>query len=312
MSVEFTNEDVSIKGKQIKMPAVKAGQFTMIISGGMLKIAEVKDEIWLPHSISDPQALITTLKQSEFRADIFTFTQRLPDTAPQFNYYHEFDNIAVVEIVSYDNWWNKLVSTNNRKRVRQSQKKGIEVRVVAFDDVLVKGIMALYNEAPVRQGRRFWHYGKDFETVKKENATYADRSEFIGAYLGSELVGYIKYVYVGKSAVIMQILSKIAERDKFTNNALIAKAIEVSSQKGAAHFVYGNFVYGKKGADNLSQFKVHNGFTRVDLPKYFIPLTIKGHLAIKFGFHHFPYNLIPKWLLGLLLALRSRLLSKSE
>jgi len=27
---------------------------------------------------------------------------------------------------------------------------------------------AIFNESPTRQGRKFWHYGKDFATVKKQ------------------------------------------------------------------------------------------------------------------------------------------------
>jgi hypothetical protein len=312
MSAELISEEVSIKGKIVNLAAIKTENFSIVISNRSIKIAEIKDETWLEEKVTDPQALLDALKQAGSRADIFTFVQRLPDTVPLFNYYHEPDNVAVVQLSTYDEWWKNTVSTNNRKRVRQSQKKGIEVRQLTFDDEFVKGIMALYNEAPTRQGRRFWHYGKDFDTVKRENSTYLERSEFIGAYLQSVLVGFIKFVYIGNCAVIMQILAKIAERDKFITNALIAKAIEVSCQKGSRYFVYGNFVYGKKGADNLSQFKVHNGFVKVDLPRYFIPLTLKGSIAIKLGFHHYPYNLIPKWLLNLILGVRARLLLKNE
>ena len=33
---------------------------------------------------------------------------------------------------------------------------------------LVNGIIGIFNQSPVRRGKPFWHYGKDFDTVKKE------------------------------------------------------------------------------------------------------------------------------------------------
>jgi len=54
---------------------------------------------------------------------------------------------------------------------------------VPFDETLVRGIWEVYNESPVRQGKPNTHYGKDIETVYKEEATFLDHSIFIGAFL---------------------------------------------------------------------------------------------------------------------------------
>ena len=40
------------------------------------------------------------------------------------------------------------------------------MRRVPFDDALVRGISRIYDETPTRQGRRFWHYGKDLDAAK--------------------------------------------------------------------------------------------------------------------------------------------------
>ena len=96
-------------------------------------------------------------------------------------------------------WWEKLPQ-EARKNTRRAAKRGVEVKVVPFDDELARGIHKICNETPVRQGRPFWHYGKDFETVKREHATYLERSEFIGAYFENELIGFIKMVYVDRLA----------------------------------------------------------------------------------------------------------------
>lgn len=312
MSSKISTEKIAFKGKQVKMPVLNINNFTIAISGKMLKFAQIKDETWQTEGVTDPLSIINVLKKSKLKADIFTFSQRLPYSKPKFKYYYELDNVAAIPISSFDHWWNNILSTSVRKHTRKAQKKGVEVKVIAFDDNLVQGIMDIYNEAPIRQGNRFWHYGKDFETVKKENSTYKDRADFIGAYYNNELIGFIKQVYVGEIANMMQIISKIKDRDKNTTNALIAKAVEVCAKKEITYLTYGNFIYGKKGADTLTEFKKHRGFEKIDIPKYFIPLTLKGYIAIKLGFHHYPHNLLPKGLLNFLLNLRYKWYKKKS
>jgi hypothetical protein len=34
-------------------------------------------------------------------------------------------------------------------------------------DAFVEGMWSIFNETPIRQGKRFWHYGKDVPTLKK-------------------------------------------------------------------------------------------------------------------------------------------------
>ncbi|MGH9398091.1 MAG: hypothetical protein ACRD18_14725, partial [Terriglobia bacterium] len=49
--------------------------------------------------------------------------------------------------------------------------------------------------------------------------------------------------------------------------------------------VYQKFSYGKKQIDGLSQFKRVNGFQKVDLPRYYVPLTRLGRVAFRLGLH---------------------------
>jgi hypothetical protein len=118
----------------------------------------------------------------------------------------------------------------------------VVVSTVAFDDQLVHQIVGIYNETPVRQGRPFWHYGKSADTVRKETETYLDQSEFLGAWVGDELVGFLKIVYVGHVARLMFILSKLSHRERPTN-ALIAKAVQRSEERRCSHLTYGSFAY---------------------------------------------------------------------
>ena len=71
---------------------------------------------------------------------------------------------------------------------------------------------SIFNETPIRQGRHYLHYGKDFETVKREFSRFLFREEILGAYLGEELVGFIMLADAGKYAFLGQIISKIAHR----------------------------------------------------------------------------------------------------
>ena len=62
---------------------------------------------------------------------------------------------------------------------------------------------------------------------------------------------------------------------------------------GIPYLVYSNFSYGKKQRDGLSDFKERNGFQRIDLPRYYVPLTRTGRAAFRLGLHrgfvdHFP------------------------
>ena len=77
----------------------------------------------------------------------------------------------------------------------------------------------------------FLHYGKNFDQVKRDEASYADRSEFICAYLGDEMVGVMKVVYRGDVASILKFLPKASHQDKRPANALIAKAVEVCASR---------------------------------------------------------------------------------
>jgi hypothetical protein len=156
-----------------------------------------------------------------------------------------------------------------------------------FGDALVRGIHAIYNECPVRQGKPFPHYGKDLERVHKEESTHLDRSIFLGAYLGDKLIGFTKLVVdeTRTQAGVMNFVSLLAHRDKAPTNALISQAVRCCAERGIAYLTYANFAYGRKERDSLADFKKNNGFTRFDLPRYYVPLTPLGKLGLALGLH---------------------------
>ena len=69
-------------------------------------------------------------------------------------------------------------------------------------------------------------------------------------------------------------------RDKAPTNALIAKAVEVCAEKGISYLTYGKYHYGKKDAKSLSDFKMRHGFDKIDIPRYYVPLTLKAKFAL--------------------------------
>lgn len=276
----------------------------LAVAGKFLRIAEVHDEIWLEgEAVQNPEVLIARLKREGAKADIFSFGQKIPDTTPKHKYHFEWDNFAVIPLTNYNAWWDGLPQ-ESRRNVRIAGKKGAVIKAVEFDEEFVRGISGIYNESPTRQGRAFPHYGKSLETVKKENGTYVERSQFIGAYLGDELIGFIKMVYIDDVASLMQILSKNGHLDKKPMNAMLAKAVELAAERGSKFLVYRKYTYGNVYSP-LTEFKRRNGFVELKYPRYYIPLTLKGRLAMRLRLHLGLRDALPPGLIRRLTSLRS-------
>ena len=117
-----------------------------------------------------------------------------------------------------------------------------------------------------------------------------DSSIFIGDPFKPEdkLIGFVKLTYdeTRTQAGLMQILSMVKHRDKAPTNALIAQAVRSCADRGISYLVYSRFTYGNKERDTLSDFKERNGFRRIDIPRYYVPLTPVGRVAFRFGLHH--------------------------
>jgi hypothetical protein len=199
---------------------------------------------------------------------------------------------------SFENWWNKQIGFKGRNKAKQAEKRGVILREVSFDDELVRGIWQIYNECPIRQGKPFSHFGKDLETVRREEVTYLESSIFIGAFLEGRLIGFVKLLCdeTGTQAGLLNIVSMIAHRDKSPTNALVVEAVRACTKRNIPHLVYSNFAYGNKQQDSLSDFKERNGFQRVEVPRYYVPLSRLGAAALSMGLHHkFTERLPESW-----------------
>ena len=260
-------EETRIRGQTLYVPSTEICGRTVIVTGKWIRTAEIKDEgVVEGVTVEDPDLFVTKLKESNLKADLFTFAQRPPEITPKYDYHRDLDNWAAIPTACFEDWWESLPQVS-RKNVRRAGKRGVVVKVIPFDDDLVRGVHRIYNSIQIRDGRLFWHYGQDVDSVRRSLATYLDRSEFIGAYLGEELIGFFKMVYVDDTATIFHIISMDEHYDKRPQNALIAKAAEVCEQKAISHLIYGKFVYGNKRRSSLVEFKRRNGFQQVNFPE---------------------------------------------
>lgn len=308
MRIVRSSIEISVKGKWFKVPALEVNGKAIIARGRWIRMAVIHDEEWLETELGDPELCVKELnkQQDGLHADIFTFAQKIPTTFPKYKYVVEWDSIAAVHITTFKDWWEKLPQ-ESRKNVRKSQKLGVVVRVKPLDDDVIAGIVAVNNDSPVRQGIRFVHYGKTFDQVKKDQSSFIDRSDFICAYLGSELIGFMKIVYRGEIASILQMLSRASHHDKKPANALVTKAIELCEAKGISYLTYGMLNYGNKRASSLRDFKIRNGFKEVLVPRFYIPLTKWGKLCLKFGLHRGLHGVLPPSIINIGVSARAKL-----
>src|SRR6516165_7632723 len=121
------------------------------IHGNMIRIARVAEGY---ESVEDPEALVGALRNSEAKIDVFTFIQSLGQRLPKYDQYlMEWENLAALHLSTFDQWYTKQIKPAARNKLRKAEKAGVIVREVPFDDELIRGISAINNETPIRQGR---------------------------------------------------------------------------------------------------------------------------------------------------------------
>jgi hypothetical protein len=276
----------------------------VVISGRFLKTISVSHEFDVP--ASSAEALVDELRKGNSGADIYTFMQRLPESYPKYPYTMAWDNVAAIPIKDYETWLLKQIYPNSRNKLKKAEKGGVVVRQLEFNDDLFRGIKEVQDECPVRQGNRFRHYGKPLETVRKEYSTYSDRATMLGAFFKDEMIGFLKIVPTDGFARTMGILTKTRYHEKAPMNALIAEAVKVCAEKKIPFLVYAQYAYGNSGSQTLMDFKASNGFEHILLPRYFVPLTFVGKLALMLRLHGDVRRFVPKPVAVRLRDLKSR------
>jgi hypothetical protein len=299
---------ISAAGRWVSVPALALGSRAAYLQGGWVKLAVVHQEDWTPGEIESPEVWLQTLKTRSIGGlvpDVFTFAQQLPNTDAKYSYPAEWRSVAAVRVRSYPEWWEALPQ-ETRKNVRRAQKRGLTVSVRPLDDGLVRGIMGVNNECPIVQGRQARHYGKSLEEVWRDQTDYSERSSFLCAHSGEELVGFMKLVRCGAFASVLTTLTKPSHYDKRPANLLIARAVQLCEDEGIRYLVYGLLNYGNKRVDSLREFKIRNGFEEFRAPRYYVPLTAKGAVYVKLGLYRGLIGILPSQAIGAWLGMRKK------
>ena len=58
--------------------------------------------------------------------------------------------------------------------------------------------------------------------------------------------------------------------------------------------MYGKYRYGNKDKSSLIDFKHRNGFEEVLVPRYYVPLTLRGSVCLRLKLHRGPLGLFPE------------------
>jgi hypothetical protein len=270
------------------------------VTGRFPRVARLHNEYY--EFIDSPSEFVAELKTNpDCHAHLFTFVPAISQCTDHLKFYFEMDSAAVLNITTYEKWWKSQINDKTRNMVRKAAKSGVEIKDVEYSDHLVEGIARIYNETPLRQGRRFRHFGKPISTINEEHGTFLNRSEFIGAYHGGVLIGFIKLVHGQGVSNLMQIISMISHRDKAPTNALIAKAVERCASRGIGLLHYGTW-----SRRSMGDFKKHHGFVRMEIPRYYVALNLIGAFLLKCGLHRELVDRIPEAWLDRLAILRSK------
>ncbi len=210
--------------------------------------------------------------------DLFTFVQRtfLQGSAEKENgLFRASDPIGLLTIDNYDRWF-KSTTQSVRRMTRKGVRVGLETRIAHIDDAFARSALKIYNETPIRQGRRYSGYGMTLAEAKKKFSE-DKKSEVFGTYFHDELVGLMAISFGDRVAAFTTFISLISHRLKYPNDLMIATAVKRCEEKGYRYLTYGNMGFNP----GLDFFKKAHGFKIFNAPRYYIPLTLRGKLAIK-------------------------------
>jgi hypothetical protein len=102
-------------------------------------------------------------------------------------------------------------------------------------------------------------------------------------------------------ATITLILDKQAHRDKAPMNAMLGKVIGMCAERKIPYLTYAFW-----RSDAYRQFQQSNGFERMVVPEYFVPLTLKGRIALALRLHEGIKGILPEKMFLRLRSWRAR------
>lgn len=258
--------------------ALQVDGLQLSVSGRWVRTVRLADEFYV--SAPSPTEFVARIKTANVPADLYSFVQDLDEPIPRFQFERSDERMAVLPLTTYDHWFNKQIRAKARNMLRKAERSGVQIRVVEFSDDLIHAIRKIYNETPIRQGKRNWHYGKNFDTLRREHATFLERSDFVGAFNGDELIGFAKVTHSNRSSILMNLGALLEHRDKSIANALVAKVVQLVTERSIELLNFG--IWGRRG---MNAFKVASAFEVRDIPRYHIALNSRGRLYLALGLH---------------------------
>lgn len=301
---------IRVKGEDVDVSSLDLGLTRVVSTGTFLRQARLFDEQLVESAMwPSVEQVRAALSATRLRADLYSFARPFDPGFDLPGAHREPDNLAVLSTRSYDDWWVGL-PRQTRRNVKIAEERGVVTRAAELDDALVAGIKRIYDETPLRQGRRFWHYRRPLERVREINGTYPERSQFIGAFFEGELIGVLKYIRVDRVAIMIQILTMQSHRDRRAIFALLRHAVELCREQGLEDLVYDKFDYGVNRDSTLAEFKRRVGFAEHPFNRFHVPLTWFGELALSTGLHQSWHHMLPIGVTSWLHDARSKLLAR--
>jgi len=121
------------------------------VQGQLFRIARLDGDKY--KFLDDPEPMLAGLRKSDTRVDLFTFMQKLPETTPKFSYPMEWDNLAVLPVSTFEDWWTKQIGFKARNKAKQAAKKGVVVREAPFDETFARGVLGNLQRKPSAPGK---------------------------------------------------------------------------------------------------------------------------------------------------------------
>ena len=253
--------------RQLPLPGIERRWF--------YKVAQYFEPDEHTRDIYPDKALLDALRAK--RVDLFSFIERSflnRSTHLELGFYGCTETIGLLRIQGFEAWLKSLPG-RERTAIRKAERT-LKTRLVNVDEEFIQSAFRIYNETPIRQCRRYTGFGMTLQDIRLKFSNL-QTSKIIGTYFDNKLIGLMWVELGDQVAAMMSFISLISQRNKNPNNALIAGVVKLCSEKGYHYLTYGNMGYNP----GLDFFKKNNGFRRVAVSRYFVPLSSKGQLAIK-------------------------------
>jgi hypothetical protein len=238
--------------------------------------------------IGIPKEPLTQFKKDG--VDLFTFIDRsfLINNPAKDNLFTDLEPMALLTINTYDKW-QATITHNARWQTKKARKMGLTSQIVQVDDAFLKSAQKIYNETPVRQGRRYTGYGLSLDYLRNKYSIM-DNSEIIGVFYQNEMIGLMWIGFGDRVAAVKSFVSLLSYRNKYPNDLLIDSAVQRCLERGYNYLTYWNMGYNP----GLDFFKKSHGFKVFKVPRYYFPITSKGELALKLNMYRPLDRTIPK------------------